>query len=87
MPAARWVDEVASAWLHEPEMHPGDGHLTVFWLPASSSTQQVLRNYVQVTPWETREALQLARDSMTDGEAHAHPKPIAQAMPAHAASL
>lgn len=59
-----------------------------FPLPqASCSTQQGLRDHVRVTPWEAREALQLARDSMTDGEAHAYPKPIAQATPVRAAFL
>lgn len=54
---------------------------------ASSSTWQDLRAPGQVTSWGTREALQLARDSVTDGEAHTYPKPIAQAMPARAAAL
>lgn len=54
---------------------------------ASSSTRQGLRAPERVIPWETREALQLARDSVTDGETHTYTEPIAQAMPAHAAAL
>jgi len=43
--------------------------------------------HVQVTPWETREALQLARNIMTDRKAQLYPKPIARAMPVPAGSL
>lgn len=56
-------------------------------LQASSSTQQSLGDRARVIPWETGEALQLARDSVTDGEAHAYPKPIAQATPVLAAAF